>query len=113
MKYIKLFENESFKEIMVNDYHSDIPNSIRIKSDFEKKIDSYFNSYDASIMGNVLIYKRYEINNNYFSVDIYLNNDDFFYIKFFNNKFDLYQYYKCDQLSGLLKLLKSKKIPYT
>ena len=119
MKYLKLFEN--IEEILEMEFS----NSLDLLDKYnelltDKDIIKIFN-FIKNIDNNLSIKKKYDklamyhiknINEEIFTFFLY---DDYFYVCFYprdgwylRNRFKKRYFFKCDQLSSFLKLLKQK-----
>jgi len=124
MKYIKLFEEDSFKFVESDEYTLSYTNSVGF-TDYElKKIVNIIYSYIDSM--NVRTQKKNNVLNNKGSLTItYISkredlgrffirkvDDDYFIIKHEYHKelfsYDV-DYIKCDQISGIRNFIKSLK----
>jgi len=123
MKYIKLFENNSFQIISSDDYYDFVDSfrngdSLLISIDFNefelKKIVDIVSKYSLNI--NLKI-KDYKVNNEndlifrFLSEDLRViwirkDTDDYYYIKYLEED---YIYAKCDQINGIKNFLNSLK----
>ena len=123
MKYIKLFENNSFQIISSDDYYNFVDSfrngdSLLISIDFNefelKKIVDIVSKYSLNI--NLKI-KDYKVNNEndlifrFLSEDLRViwirkDTDDYYYIKYLEED---YIYAKCDQINGIKNFLNSLK----
>ena len=68
------------------------------------------NEESSDLICGLLIFKTID---NLMIMDVYQSCDEFFYVRYkeLKNKSDRHEnYFKCDQLDGLLQLLKNKNI---
>ena len=130
MKYIKLFENNSFQIISSNDYYNIIGSFYNVNTnlsisidftDFElKKIVDIVSKYSLSVDLQI---KDYKVNNENTLIFRLLPkdliwikkvNDDYYYIKYLKTEVwgeteSNYFFIKCDQINGIKNYLISLK----
>jgi hypothetical protein len=121
MKYLKLFEdhNDYYTQISEDEFNSeeviqcDIDSryvSI-IKSQIKKEFDLEWSRAGIIEINNVMVVTR-----KYDNWIIYQAKDEWFYVKKYAQDImagpynDFYNYYKCDQIDGLIKYLKDNEI---
>ena len=119
MKYIKLFESIEYQKI---DYikFNNLFDNLKVDEFTEKEIskilDIIKNKYKS------ILPLHYEIISGYLHINdnkenntfIIKKNDDFYYFKYrYLKGKDIYVYcFKCDQISGINKLVNSKELKY-
>ena len=109
MKYIKLYENN----YEVVNYYIDESLMVKINPKNIDKINKILCRFDESYTNNNTL--EYHINKNdiqLVTIIIFLDSDDYYFVDLYDNVNDDYSIYKCDQLNGLISLLKSGKISY-
>jgi len=125
MRYLKLFENESYtitKRIDYFEFLKILDDNIlnKLSSFFKDSLLMYQNktSFVSHPKSTFFCKKISPIGCNYdyiliqnFYIDFYIYrlSDDYYYVQFFDSKGNC-SYYKCDQLSGLKKCIKKEVI---
>lgn len=118
MRYLKLYESLNYEEI--TDFFQKRQNkSTRISDELAIDIINLFknNKYFSyrktmDIHKTLIDIKVYEKHKKVWrtSIEIFIDNDDYFFLKITNTKLNLAKTFKCDQLIGLKKcLLKMKR----
>lgn len=109
MKYIKIFESESIEKITYDEFtkigRTEFLNEFQIL-----KIKNLLKSINTNyfLFGGTSLFLYYDILTHAKDKSVnFAVTDDYFYVNIrYKNKHDFY--YKCDQLSSFLKLLKQK-----
>ena len=105
MRYLKLFENESYTIISLEEYYKFKDHKINdeVKDKVIKKLKSIFideNIRIGSCIWGILIKLMIDRITIKYSIEIHALDDDYFYVLHKNI------FYKCDQISGLSSCIK-------
>ena len=112
---IKLFEhyNEYYTEISSNIYYKKFDDRLILNENEINEINNFFDSWTKY---NYIKYIEYTIwiQSDYKEICLYKISDEWYYIRFYFSEYEaytdkikseIYKYYKCDQLEGLIKCL--------